>query len=217
MRALAEAEDAWLELEERRAASTVRIGLTGPIGCGKSTVARWLARATGARWSSTRTTWRARSYGTRTADVHGRLSPVRRAACGRTDARPGGAGAVVFADPAALRALEAIVHPAVRPRILEAIDGAEAAARRPSSSRRSSSSRAASRGTVRRGLARDLRSGRPAGPLVGRGTDPRRRGDPDPGPGRPRGAPSAACPRGSSPPTGSPIGHGPRSSACSRR
>ena len=32
-------------------------------------------------------------------------------------------GRVVFADPAALRDLEALVHPAVRPRILEAIDG----------------------------------------------------------------------------------------------
>jgi dephospho-CoA kinase len=32
---------------------------------------------------------------------------------------------LVFADPAALRELEAIVHPAVRPRILEAIDAAE--------------------------------------------------------------------------------------------
>src|SRR6058998_3900104 len=28
---------------ESRGSRTVRIGLTGPIGCGKSTVARWLA------------------------------------------------------------------------------------------------------------------------------------------------------------------------------
>jgi dephospho-CoA kinase len=34
---------------------------------------------------------------------------------------------IVFVDPAALRDLEAIVHPAVRPRILAAIDAAEAA------------------------------------------------------------------------------------------
>jgi dephospho-CoA kinase len=37
-------------------------------------------------------------------------------------------GRVVFADPAALRDLEAIIHPAVRPRILTAIADAEAAA-----------------------------------------------------------------------------------------
>ncbi len=35
-------------------------------------------------------------------------------------------GRVVFADPAALRDLEALVHPAVRPRILELIAAAEA-------------------------------------------------------------------------------------------
>ena len=35
-------------------------------------------------------------------------------------------GRIVFADPAALRDLEAIVHPAVRPRILAAIADAEA-------------------------------------------------------------------------------------------
>ena len=34
-------------------------------------------------------------------------------------------GRIVFADPAALAGLEAIVHPAVRPRIVEAIDAAE--------------------------------------------------------------------------------------------
>ena len=36
-------------------------------------------------------------------------------------------GRIVFADPAALRDLEAIIHPAVRPRIMAAIDAAEAA------------------------------------------------------------------------------------------
>ena len=35
-------------------------------------------------------------------------------------------GRIVFADPAALRDLEAIIHPAVRPRILAAIAAAEA-------------------------------------------------------------------------------------------
>ena len=38
-----------------------------------------------------------------------------------------GLGRIVFADPDALRALEAIVHPAVRPRILTAIAAADVA------------------------------------------------------------------------------------------
>ena len=38
-----------------------------------------------------------------------------------------GLGRIVFADPEALRDLEAIVHPAVRPRILEAVAAAEKA------------------------------------------------------------------------------------------
>jgi dephospho-CoA kinase len=51
---------------------------------------------------------------------------------GRDLRRPDGSldraalGAIVFADPAALRDLEAIVHPAVRPRILAALEDAEA-------------------------------------------------------------------------------------------
>jgi dephospho-CoA kinase len=51
---------------------------------------------------------------------------------GRDLLRPDGSldraalGAIVFVDPAALRDLEAIVHPAVRPRILDALDDAEA-------------------------------------------------------------------------------------------
>ncbi len=51
---------------------------------------------------------------------------------GRSLRRPDGEldraalGRIVFADPAALRDLEAIVHPAVRPRILAAIAAAEA-------------------------------------------------------------------------------------------
>jgi dephospho-CoA kinase len=51
---------------------------------------------------------------------------------GRDLLRPDGSldraalGAIVFADPVALRDLEAIVHPAVRPRILEALEDAAA-------------------------------------------------------------------------------------------
>ena len=103
---------------------TTVIGLTGPIGCGKSTVAGWLAEL-GARVID--------------ADVVARevtppgspeLAAVV-AAFGKGILRDDGSldrgalGRIVFADPAALARLEAIIHPAVRPKILAAI--AEAA------------------------------------------------------------------------------------------
>ena len=49
------------------------------------------------------------------------IAPVRRALSGADGALDRAAlGRIVFADPDALRDLEAIVHPAVRPRILAA-------------------------------------------------------------------------------------------------
>jgi dephospho-CoA kinase len=104
---------------------TVRIGLTGPIGCGKSTVAAWLGAQAGvvvvdadllARdvlapgTAETEAVYRRFGEGLRRGD-----GTLDRAALGRT----------VFADPAALRDLEAIVHPAVRPRVLAALVKAE--------------------------------------------------------------------------------------------
>ena len=108
----------------------LRIGITGPIGCGKSTVARWLGERAGVRVID--------------ADHEARLvlapeTPEVEAVYkrfGATLRRPNGEldraalGRIVFADPTALRDLEAIVHPAVRPRILAAIDVAETAGAR---------------------------------------------------------------------------------------
>ena len=115
----------WRRDGRARRRTHVRIGITGPIGCGKSQVARWLggarrrvvdadeeARAVTARRPGARR--RAASLGRRRPAADGTLD---RAALGR----------IVFADPAALRELEAIVHPAVRPRILARIAAAEAA------------------------------------------------------------------------------------------
>ena len=106
----------------------VRIGLTGPIGCGKSTVAAYLAtrgaividadqvarQVTGPGEPATAEI--AARFGHDLLGPHGELD---RAALGR----------IVFADPAALADLEAIVHPAVRPLILAAIDAASATER----------------------------------------------------------------------------------------
>ena len=99
---------------------TVRIGLTGPIGCGKSTVAGWLGERAGVVViDADRVAREVLEPGEPALDAvvarfgSGLVGPdgsLDRAALGR----------IVFADPAALDDLEAIVHPAVRPRILDA-------------------------------------------------------------------------------------------------
>ena len=105
---------------------TLVIGLTGPIGCGKSTVAGWLAEL-GAVVVDADVVAR---------DVVEQGSPALDEVArefGRAVMRRDGTldrqalGRVVFADPAALERLERIIHPAVRPRILVAIAEARVA------------------------------------------------------------------------------------------
>jgi dephospho-CoA kinase len=102
----------------------IRIGLTGPIGCGKSTVAGWLREAGAVVIDADAIT----------RDVTLRGEPALDAVLARFGdgvRRPDGTldraalGRIVFADRDALRDLEAIVHPAVRPRIEAAVSAAE--------------------------------------------------------------------------------------------
>jgi dephospho-CoA kinase len=103
---------------------TIRIGITGPIGCGKSQVAAWLGERGALVVDADKVARDVTSPGGRVhaailrrfgAPVTGPDGTLDRAALGR----------IVFADPQALRDLESLVHPAVRPRILDAITAAE--------------------------------------------------------------------------------------------
>jgi len=108
----------------------LRIGLTGPIGCGKSTVARWLGERQGViAVDADRIAQEVLGPGTAEVEaVYRRFGPALRRADGTLDRAE--LGRLVFADPVALRDLEAIVHPAVRPRILAAIAEADRAGAR---------------------------------------------------------------------------------------
>ena len=105
---------------------TLRIGVTGPIACGKSTVARWLGERPGVVVIDADVVAR---------EVLERGEPALDAVVARFGSellRADGSldrsalGRQVFADPVALADLERIVHPAVRPRIMAAIDRAAA-------------------------------------------------------------------------------------------
>jgi dephospho-CoA kinase len=99
--------------------------LTGPIGCGKSTVAGWLA-AKGVQVVDADAVARDVTEPGQPAfaAIVERFGPAVRRADGGLDRRH--LADIVFADADALAALEAIVHPAVRPRIMAAIAAAEA-------------------------------------------------------------------------------------------
>jgi len=105
---------------------TVRIGLTGPIGCGKSTVAGWLGERPGVVViDADRVAREVVEPGEPALEaVFARFGQDLRREDGSLDRAA--LGRIVFADPAALRDLEAITHPAVRTRILAAIAEAEA-------------------------------------------------------------------------------------------
>ena len=101
----------------------IRIGITGPIGCGKSTIAGWFGEL-GARVIDADQVARdvTPPGSAELASVVGEFGPSVLRVDGSLDRAV--LGRIVFSDPVALERLEAIIHPAVRPRILAAIEAA---------------------------------------------------------------------------------------------
>ncbi len=88
------------------------IGLIGPIGCGKSTVAGWLAARGAAIIDADQLTRSIMTPGSAVTDaIIARFGGEYRLADGSLDRTA--LGRLVFADPDHLAELEAIVHPAV--------------------------------------------------------------------------------------------------------
>jgi dephospho-CoA kinase len=104
--------------------TAVRIGLTGPIGCGKSTIGAWLGEA-GARVIDADEV--AREVSAPGGPIHDEIVAAFGASVASSDGTLDRAalGRLVFADPNALTRLEGIVHPAVRVRIVAAIEAAD--------------------------------------------------------------------------------------------
>lgn len=103
---------------------SVRIGLTGPIGCGKTTVGRWLAAAGAHVIDADAVAREVTAPGTPGHDeVLARFGSAVTAEDGTLDRAA--LARIVFADPERLRELERVVHPAVRRRILGALDAAD--------------------------------------------------------------------------------------------
>ena len=103
----------------------LRIGLTGPIGCGKSTVASWLGEAGGLVIDADAMARAATARGEPTLPlIHSRFGERVFEEDGSLDRAA--LGEIVFQHADALRDLESIVHPYVRERIEDAVAAADA-------------------------------------------------------------------------------------------
>lgn len=99
------------------------IGLTGPIGCGKSTVAGWLEELGGRRIDADVLAHRVTGPGTpAVAAIRARFGGAIVSPAGVLDRAA--LARIVFSDAVALADLETIVHPAVRIEIVAAVAAA---------------------------------------------------------------------------------------------
>ena len=106
---------------------TVVIGLTGPIGCGKSTISGWLGEHGAIVVDADGVARDVTAPGRPAHDaVLRRFGEAVQTPAGGLDR--GALGRLVFSDPERLRELEAIVHPAVRREILAVLEAARSAA-----------------------------------------------------------------------------------------
>jgi dephospho-CoA kinase len=107
-------------------ARTVRIGITGPIGCGKSAIGDVFMARGGVVIDADRLARDATPQGSDALDaIRARFGDQVIQADGSLDRQA--MARIAFSDAAALRDLEAIVHPAVRPLIERAVESAESA------------------------------------------------------------------------------------------
>lgn len=103
---------------------TLKIGITGPIGCGKSTILGWLAARGALVIDADQVAREVTGPGSQVVgEIVAAFGPGVAGADGTLDRAE--LAAIVFNDPDQLRRLEAITHPVVRMRILAALRDAE--------------------------------------------------------------------------------------------
>ena len=106
------------------AMGTLKIGITGPIGCGKSTILGWLAARGALVIDADQVAREVTAPGSAVvAQIVEAFGPGVAAAGGALDRSA--LGAIVFNDSDQLGRLEAIIHPVVRRQILETMREAE--------------------------------------------------------------------------------------------